>query len=218
VEVWEVPDPVNPRIATALQVLPLPDPAPRAVPKGNALCLAGRFVAEVFRMGCLSGDYILDWLANNMDNKQRAELLRETMDPGFRFNVPILGVAADGWWFQITRRLTWITSKTESEGRLVELLLNEKTTSGETPPLVAVEPILIVAPMTRQPVNWAFSARLWGPGVTRPIDRPWRTIAKAVHHSGIPTIALDHLSTIEEVACQMVMKGYWHGYVEGDEH
>jgi hypothetical protein len=71
--------------------------------------------------------------------------------------------------------------------------------------------------MTRQPVEWAFTARIWTEGVRHPIDRPWSKIAKAVHGHGIPTITLDPISTPYEIACQVLLKGYWHGYIGGDE-
>ena len=79
------------------------------------------------------------------------------MDPAVRFHVPVLRASADGWWFQIARRLIWVTSETNNEGRLLELLLDGATTSDEVIPLVATEPILIAAPMTQQPVEWAFT-------------------------------------------------------------
>ncbi len=71
--------------------------------------------------------------------------------------------------------------------------------------------------MTRQPADWAFTARIWTEGVRRPIGRPWRKIAKAIRGHGIPTITLDTVSTPEEIACQVVLKGYWHGYIGSDE-
>jgi hypothetical protein len=134
-----------------------------------------------------------------------------------RFSVPILGVPVNGWWIQIARRLIWVTNETEDEGRLLEPLLDKAKTGSETAPLAAVEPILIVARMTRQPADWAFTARIWTEGVRRPIGRPWRKIATAIHGHGIPTITLDHASTPYEIACQVVLKGYWHGYIGSDE-
>src|SRR5258708_15630236 len=71
--------------------------------------------------------------------------------------------------------------------------------------------------MTRQPADWAFTARIWTEGVRRPIGRPWGKIAKAIRGHGIPTITLDTVSTPEEIACQVVLKGYWHGYIGSDE-
>jgi hypothetical protein len=145
------------------------------------------------------------------------ELMRRVMDPAVRLSVPILGVPVGGWWIQIARRLIWVTSETEDEGRLIEFLLDKTMSGGEVVPLAAVEPILIVARMTRHPTDWAFTARLWTEGVRRPIDRPWSKIAEAIHGHGIPTITLDPVSTPYEIACQVVLKGYWHGYVGSDE-
>ena len=71
--------------------------------------------------------------------------------------------------------------------------------------------------MTRQPADWAFTARIWTEGVRRPIGRPWSKIAKAIHGHGIPTVTLDPVSTPFEIACQVVLKGYWHGYIGSDE-
>jgi hypothetical protein len=110
-----------------------------------------------------------------------------------------------------------VTNETEDEGRLIEPLLDKSAARGEVIPLAAVEPILIAARTTRQPVGWAFTARLWTEGVRRPIDRPWSKIAKAIHGNGIPTITLDPNSTPYEIACQVLLKGYWHGYIGGDE-
>jgi hypothetical protein len=217
VEVWEVPDPANPQMATVLQVSPLADPAPKAVPVAEALWIAGQLVAQASQTGRLSRDYVFQWLGTSMDAAQRMELMRRVVDPALRFNIPILAVSIGGWWFQITRRLIWITNETEDEGRLIELLLDKTMTGGETIPLAAVEPVLIAAPMTRQPADWAFSARIWTEGVRRPIDRPWSRLAKAIHGHGIPTITIDPISTPFEIACQVVLKGYWHGYIGSDE-
>lgn len=71
--------------------------------------------------------------------------------------------------------------------------------------------------MTRQPADWAFTARLWTEGVRRTLDRPWSKIAKAIHGHGIPTVTLDPISTPHAIACQLVLKGYWHGYIRSDE-
>ena len=53
--------------------------------------------------------------------------------------------------------------------------------------------------------------------VQRPNDRPWSVLAEAIHGHGIPTITLDLASTPQEIACQVVLKGYWHGYIGADE-
>jgi hypothetical protein len=213
---WAIPDPVNRQMATVLQVGSLADPAPKAAPIAEALWIAGQLVAEASQTGRLSGDYVLYGLGA-VDREQRAELMRRAMDPAVRFSVPILGVSVGGWWIQIARRLIWVTSETEDEGRLIELLLDKAKTGSEVAPLAAVEPILIVARMTRQPADWAFIARIWTEGVQRHVNRPWSKIATAIHGHGIPTITLDPVSTPFEIACQVVLKGYWHGYVGSDE-
>jgi hypothetical protein len=215
--VWEVPDPVNPELAAVLQVASLADPAPKAAPDADALWFAGQLVAHASQTGDLSGDYVLRWLGTSVDAEQRKELFRRVMDPAVRFNVPVLGVSISGWWFQISRRLIWVTSKTEDEGRLWEPLLDKTMTGNKLLPLVAAEAILIAVPMTRQPAERAFTARIWTERVRSPIDRPWSKIAKAIHYHGIPTITIDPISTPYEIACQVLLKGYWHGYIKGDE-
>ena len=82
---------------------------------------------------------------------------------------------------------------------------------------MATEPILIAAPITQQPVEWAFTARIWTDEVQRPNDRPWHVLANAIHGHGVPTITLDPASTPQEIVCQVVLKGYWHGYIGADE-
>ena len=214
---WPVPDPVNPQMATTLQVVAVGSPVRKAAPVGDALWIAGQIIADAARAGALKGDYVLRWLGAQFDHEQRVELFREVMDPAVRFHVPIRGVLVGGWWFQIARRLIWVTDETNSEGRLMELLLDGATTGDDVVPLVATEPILIAAPLTQQPVEWAFTARIWTDEVQRPNDRSWSIMAKAIHGHGIPTITLDPASTPQEIACQVVLKGYWHGYIGGDE-
>ena len=214
--VWAIPDPVNPQMATVLQVVPLAEPALKAAPVADALWIAGQLLAEASRAGRLSGDYVLYWLGA-LDQEQRVELMRRAADPAVRFSIPILGVAVGGWWIQIARRLIWVTRETEDEGRLIELLLPNAKTGEDTSPLAAIEPILTAVPMTQQPADWAFTARIWTEGVQRPVNRPWSKIAKAIHDHGIPAITLDPVSTSFEIACQVVLKGYWHGYIRGDE-
>ncbi len=214
---WEVPDSVNRQLATVLQVLSLDAPFPKAAPIADALWIAGQLVAKASQTGRLSGDYVLHWLGTSVDHEHRKELFRRVMDPAVRFNVPVLGVSVSGWWFQIARRLIWVTNEAEDDGRLIELLLDKSGTGGDVLPLAAAEAVLIAARMTRQPVDWAFSARIWTQGVRRPIDRRWARRAAAIHGHGIPTITLDPISTPYEIACQVVLKGYWHGYIGGDE-
>jgi hypothetical protein len=217
VGVWDIPNPVNSETATVLQLSPLDTPVPKAAPIADGLWFAGQLVAHAAQTGALSADYVLRWLGTFVEPERRTELFRRVMDPAVRFYVPILGVPIGGWWIQIARRLIWVTNETEDEGRLIEPLLDKSAAVSEVLPLAAIEPILIAARMTRQPVEWAFTARIWTEGVRHPIDRPWSKIAKAVHGHGIPTITLDPISTPYEIACQVLLKGYWHGYIGGDE-
>ena len=214
--VWEVPDPVNPQMATTLQVSAIDSPVRKAAPAADALWIAGRIVAYASSSGRLKGEYVLRWIGE-YDPEQRKELLRDVMDPAVRFYVPVLSASAEGWWFQIARRLIWVTSETKDEGRLVEPLLDGATSGDEVIPLVATEPILIAAPMTKQPPEWAFTARIWTDEVQRPKDRQWSILAKAIHGHGIPTITVDPASTPQEIACQVVLKGYWHGYISPND-
>jgi hypothetical protein len=215
--VWEIPDPVDPTHATVMQLLRLEPPVRKAAPVAQALSIGGHLVASAFSAGALSADYVVDWFGRYSGRDQIQQLLRRLMDPSLRFHVPLLGVAIDGWWFQIARRLLWVTNEMEDEGRLVELVLTGKTSNGEPLPLAATEPLLIVARMTQQPVDWAFAARIWPGGAQRPTNRRWSILADAVHGHGLPTITVDAKSTPQEIACQVILKAYWHGYLDGDE-
>jgi hypothetical protein len=42
-------------------------------------------------------------------------------------------------------------------------------------------------------------------------------VASAIHGYDIPTITLDPASTSHEVACQLVLKGYWHRFIDSGE-
>jgi hypothetical protein len=137
---WEVPDPVNRQMAVVLQVVSLADPVPNAVSVAEALWFPGQLAAEASKAGRLSRDYVLYWLGASGDREQQMELMHRVMDPAVRLSVPILGVPVGGWWIQIARRLMWVTSETEDEGRLIELLLDKAVTGGEAAPLAATEP------------------------------------------------------------------------------
>jgi hypothetical protein len=216
--VYEIPDPVNDLMTTVVQVAPPQTPAPRAIPVGDALFVAGQIVANALQEGRLEGDYVLGWLGHNFEGEERKEVLRRVMDPDLRFNVPVLAFELGGWWFQISRRLIWVTGKTEDEGRLLEPLFDmDEMKAQRAAPLCATENVLIVARLTSQPVDWAFSARIWTQDVQRRTDRPWRMLAKMVHAHGIPVITVDPMSTPMELACQVLLKAYWHGYIGNDE-
>jgi hypothetical protein len=216
--VYEVADPVNQQMTTVLQVVPVIEPLPHAIPVGDALFVAGQLVADAARDGRLSDDYMLWWLGDTLKGEERKALLRRVMDPNLRFNVPVLGVELGGWWFQISRRLVWVTDETADEGRLLEPLFDmERMKDRQAAPLFAGEAVLIAARLTSQPIDWAFSARIWTEDVKRPIDRPWRMLAKAVHGYGIPVITIDKASSRMEVACQVLLKAFWHRYISNDE-
>jgi hypothetical protein len=213
---WEIPDPVDPDHATAIQVVPV-TPVRKAAPVAEALSVAGQLVGSASSAGALSANYVVDWIGRSIEREQRQQLFRRLMDPAVRFHVPVLAGSRDGWWFQIARRLLWVTNEMENEGRLLELVLADTTSDAKAFPLAATEPVLIVARVTQQPVDWAFTARIWPEGAQRPTDRQWSTQAPAVHGHGIPTITIDSKSTPEEIACQVILKGYWHGYIDGHE-
>jgi hypothetical protein len=209
---WPVADPVNSHIATVLQIA-RPDVLDvRAIPTGEALWTAGQLVANASRDGLLSGEFLLSWLRDTFDAEQRVEFLRRLVDPTNRIHVPIVAAQGGGWWFQIARRLLWVTNTTP-EQRLLEPLIDM---DGGVRALVGVEPILIVARMTSHPVEFAFSARIW-PSVTLPSRRRWPVMARAIHRHGIPIMTIDEASSPEETACQLLLLGYWHGYIGGAE-
>lgn len=213
---WEIPDPVNPAMAAVLQLTPLENVVTACAPAADALWIAGHHAAAAAPGGGLSGEYVIEWLGTFFDREQRMELLRRVMDPAVRFHVPILGVGVAGWWIQIARRLVWVTNDTEDEGRLLERLIDVPMSDGGPLPLAAAEPILIVVPMTSQPARWAFAARIWPENVAVSAERPWSTLAPAIHGHGIPTITVDAASSPQEVACQVVLKAFWHRYLDGD--
>lgn len=214
--VWQVPDPVRPEFAAALQVHALVYPSPTARSVADGLGFAGQLVARAARQGALTRDYVIEWLGTFVGYEERKDLFRRVMNSNTRFNVPVIGEAVGGWWIQVTRRLVWITHETQNDGTLVEPLF-DRSADDNWIPLAAAEPTLIVAPMTKQPADWAFTARIWPEGAQPPKNRPWRRLASAIHGFGIPTITIDDNSTPYELACQVVLKAYWHRYLRGDE-
>lgn len=216
-EVWLVPDPVNPGRGSVLQLVPLHMEAPNPASTADGIWIAGQIVAQAAQAGVLTGPHVLRWLGRAFPREQHEALFRRIMDPALRFHVPVLGVEIQGWWFQISRRLVWVTDETQDEGRLIEALIDPAANRGEAVPLAATEPILIAAPMSRQPVDWAFMARIWPTEVQIFTDRPWSKLARAIHGHGIPTLTCDLSSTPMETACQALLKAYWHGYIGGDE-
>jgi hypothetical protein len=170
-DVFAVPDPITPDRASVLQLASFTAPGPRVAPKADGLWFAGQLIAEVAGSGGLSRDYVLRWLGTKEPN-ERMEIMRRVMDPAVRFSIPILAVPIGGWWIQISRRLIWVTQETEDEGQLLELLMDNTTAGRASPPLAAVEPVLIAVPLEPQPADWAFAARIWTEGVRRPWTGP----------------------------------------------
>jgi hypothetical protein len=216
-EAWPIADPINQQMATVLQVARLnPSPAP-AIPVGDALWIAGQLVAQASRAGRLTRDFVIWWLANALEPDHRKEILKNVVDQATRFNIPLEGLGVGGWWFQITRRLFWVTNDTPDEGRLMEPLQDLNENEKAPMILVAGEPVVIVARITSHPADWALSARVWSQDVKQPSTRPWRTLARVIHGTGVPILTVDHDSSPEEIGCQLLLLAYWHGYVDKDE-
>jgi hypothetical protein len=212
-----VPDPVNPILSSVLQFEPLFEPVPAPASITDALFHAGRLVATAARMGLLTRDFVIRCLGD-IDPQPRMELLREVMDPHYRCAVPVVATSGGGWWFQLTRRLVWVTNETPDEGRLLEPLFDrEEGSDRPAVGLAAYEPVLVVVRMSEQPARWAFTARIWTQDVEQPFDRPWADLSKAIRGHGVPIVTVDPQSTPLEVACQVVLLGYWHHYVSNDE-
>lgn len=212
-DVWPLPDPAHPQVSTVLQLLKPESLASRAGPLGDALAVAGKFVSDVQRAGWLSGEYLIWLLGTRFDGETRDSFLRTLINPSRRVHVPIASAHANGWWFQISRRLVWISRDSPDDQRLIEPLIVEPRPL----PLAAVEPTLIVARLTSHPVDWAMSVRIWPPGVPRRMKRPWPIAAESIHKYGVPILTVDDLSTRDEIACQLVLVSYWHGYVPQDD-
>jgi len=215
---WPIPNPVDRQRATVAQVGPVPQPGPLGQPVtrimsiASALRAAGSLVHAVAQSGLLSRDFMLAWLSQ-FPPADRTAFLHELLDPSYHVHVPVATGAGDGWWFQITRRLLWITPDAD-EQRLVEPLFPDADEALRT--LVAVEPLLIAGRVTSHPADWAMAVRIW-PSAGRPASRPWRHLASAIHEHGIPVLSLDPASTSEEIQCQLLLLAHWHKYTGADE-
>ena len=155
---------------------------------------------------------MLAWLCQ-FPPVERTAFLHELLDPSYRVHVPVAMGGGDGWWFQITRRLLWVTPAAD-EQRLVEPLFPDAEEELRT--LAAVEPLLIAGRVTSHPADWAMAVRIW-PSAGRPAGRPWWHLASAIHEHGIPILCLDLESTVEEIQCQLLMLAHWHKYVGARE-
>ena len=215
---WPIPNPVDRQRATVVQVGPVPQPGPvlqsvtRAMPVASALRAAGGLVHAAAQDGVLSREFMLAWLGQ-FPPAERTAFLHELLDPAYRVHVPVATGGGKGWWFQITRRLLWITSAAD-EQRLVEPLFPDADEALRR--LVAVEPLLIAGRVTGHPTDWAMAVRIW-PSAGRQAGRPWRHLAGAIHEHGIPVLCLDPESTAEEIQCQILLLAHWHKYIGAGE-
>ena len=185
------------------------------MPVGRALRAAGNLVHATAQSGLLSRDYMMPWLGHTFPPEERTEFLRSLLDPSNHVHVPVAFGAGGGWWFQVARRLLWVTKATE-EQRLLEPLFPDGDDGLRA--LVAVEPLLIVGRITSHPADWAMAVRIW-PSVERPVAMAsrWRHVAGAIRDHGIPVLPVDPQSTSEEIQCQLLLLAYWHKYIGADE-
>jgi hypothetical protein len=211
---WPIPNPVDRQRATVVQVGPVPQAGPvpqpvtRAMPVAFALRAAGALVHAAAQARVLSREFMLAWLGQ-FPPADRTAFLHELLDPSYRIHVPVATGGCDGWWFQITRRLLWMTPAAD-EHRLVEPLFPDADEALRR--LVAVEPLLIAGRVMSHPADWAMAVRIW-PSAGRPAGRPWRHLAGAIHEHGIPVLCMDPESTAEEIQCQILLLAHWHKYV-----
>lgn len=213
-DVWPIEDLHTPGMSSILQVGRLDPPAATSAPRSAAFYAAGHFVAKLWAEGRLSRDYLIAWLGNAFDSEHRPEFLRLALPETNLVQIPVAAALAPGWWFQVTRRLRWITKSTPDDPRLIEpIFIPEK---GAVAGLVAGEPTLIMAEMTSQPVKFAVKIRIW-PTTNFGWGRPWAPVSRAIHQHGMPTLLLDENSTPEEIACQLLLLTYWHGYLSSDD-
>lgn len=211
--IWPVEDPSNPGMASVIQILEPRRLSSQAIAVGSALQFAGNLVVAANKAGYLSADYLRLWLGKSFDNTSRVEFFKSLLDQANLVFVPLAGYEVGGWWFQITRRITWIAGPRNDIQQLVEPLLDPAAIKVG---LVGVEPVLIVARLTSHPVDRAFAFRIW-PGITRKADRPWRLAAQAVHNHGVPILTLDERSSAPEAGCQLLLLAQWHGLLDKDE-
>ena len=215
---WPVPNPVDWQRASIVQVGPVPQPGTvaqpvtRAMPVASALRAAGGLVHAAAQAGVLSRDFMLAWLGQ-FPPAERTAFLQELADPSCRVHVPVATGGGEGWWFQVTRRLLWVTPAAD-EQRLVEPLFPDADRALRT--LAAVEPLLIAGRVTSHPTDWAMAVRIW-PSAVRPAGRPWPKLARAIHDHGIPVLSLDPESTAEEIQCQILLLAHWHRYIGAGE-
>jgi hypothetical protein len=212
IDAWPIPDPIHPEFANVLQISRLKNPPRNAVPMADALMASAALLADAHRRGMIWLAPRL-WFQHQARTVPAADLCRGLMDPGRQRCVRVVAGEIPGWWFQVSRRVFFVTRDTPDEPGLVEPLAPAQ----DGMCLVASEPILIVARVTEHPSDWVFVARVWAADVALRPDSTWRTTSQAVHAHGLPIICLDERSTPEEVVAQVLLTAYWHGYLDGEE-
>jgi len=213
-EIWPIRDAVDPHRAHIVQLGNLPEYNQPPMPVGPALALAGNIISSATTAGWLTSDHLVRWLGA-IPAEERIELFHQAANPDNHILVPIVATAYRGWWFQVTRRLMWITHAQTDPTRLVEPLLGGGEDGIQA--LVGVEPVLVAARVGQHPADWAISMRIW-PSAGRRASRPWSRIARAIHSHGIPIVTTDPASTPGEIICQVLLLAFWHGYVDAQEH
>ena len=212
--VWPIEDLHTPGMSSILQVGTLQPLATMSAPRSAAFYGAGQFVARLWAEGRLSRDYLIAWLGNAFDAEHRPEFLRLALPETNLVQIPVAAAVAPGWWFQVTRRLRWITQATPDDPRLIEpIFIPEKDAVAA---LVAGEPTLIIAETTSEPATFAVKIRIW-PTADFGWRRPWAPLSKAIRGHGMPTLLVDDDSTPDEIACQLLLLTYWHGYLSSDD-
>lgn len=219
-DVHPIPDPVRPTLALALQTgrWPAVERVKPALPTSEALWWAGHALhrwhtEERFDQDFAMVRYTVRSRAAGGPDKLDPAFTRRLLDPDAYVNLAIGAAQLPGWFLQVTRRARGITRNTPDDGRLMQLLAHEGPVG-----IVAEEPRVLLARITEEPVDWAIALRLWK-DVARGHAAPWRLsgLSKAVHGNGVPIISLDEQTTAPEIAVQMVLRAYWHGYLTGDD-
>ncbi len=219
-DVHPIPDPVRPTIALAIQTgsWPAEQRAKPALLISEALWWAGHALhrwhtEERFDQDFAMVRYTERSRAAGGPDKLDPEFARRLLDPDAYVNLAIGSAQLPGWFLQVTRRARAVTRDTPDDARLMQLLGHEGPVG-----IVADEPRVILARITEEPADWAIVLRLWK-DVARADPAPWRLsgLSKAIHGHGVPIISLDEQTTAPEIAVQMVLRAYWHGYLAGDD-
>lgn len=219
-DVYPIPDPVRPTIAVAFQTgrWPAEERVKPALPTSEALWWAGHALHRWHTEERFDQDFAMvrytdrARAAGGPDNLD-PEFGRRLLNPDAYVHLAIGSAQLPGWFLQVTRRVRAVTRDTPDDARLMQLLGHEGPVG-----IVAEEPRVVLARITEEPADWAIVLRLWK-DVARVEAAPWRLsgLSKAIHGHGVPIISLDQRTTAPEIAVQMVLRAYWHGYLDGND-